>query len=342
MSVYKPSYRDPKTGKMKQARTWWFEFSYCGQRIRESAKTELKTLAKVVEDRRRKELARAFAGQPAENPKGRIRIVKLALADYKKMYPANHATKSCQLVDERSVHLEKHLGSLLALDLTEPRITEYMAVRKGEGASNRTINIELSVLSRAMGQKFSMMWPKLKRLEERRDVGRALSPEEEQAIVEAAARNRSRMIGPVVRIALVTGMRRDEIRLLKWSQIDFEAKQITVGRAKTAAGRGRVIPFGPLIEAVLTGYVSWYVSKLGEIRPDWHVFPSANRGKPVEPSLPLGSIKTAWGSVCDVAKVQCRFHDLRHTACTKMAEAGVPEATMQAIMGHMSRAMLER
>lgn len=42
------------------------------------------------------------------------------------------------------------------------------------------------------------------------------------------------------------------------------------------------------------------------------------------------------------AKVQCRFHNLRHIVCTKMAEAGVPEATMKAIMGHMSRAMLER
>ena len=32
----------------------------------------------------------------------------------------------------------------------------------------------------------------------------------------------------------------------------------------------------------------------------------------------------------------------RHTAVTKMAEAGFPESTMLAIMGHMSRAMLER
>ncbi|MBK5293991.1 MAG: tyrosine-type recombinase/integrase [Acidobacteriia bacterium] len=40
--------------------------------------------------------------------------------------------------------------------------------------------------------------------------------------------------------------------------------------------------------------------------------------------------------------MSCRWHDLRHTVCTKMAEAGVPESTMLAIMGHMSRAMLER
>jgi integrase len=36
------------------------------------------------------------------------------------------------------------------------------------------------------------------------------------------------------------------------------------------------------------------------------------------------------------------MHDLRHTFCTRLAEAGVPESTMLALMGHMSRAMLER
>jgi integrase len=40
--------------------------------------------------------------------------------------------------------------------------------------------------------------------------------------------------------------------------------------------------------------------------------------------------------------VDCRFHDLRHTALTKMAEADAPESTMKALAGHMSRAMLER
>jgi hypothetical protein len=36
------------------------------------------------------------------------------------------------------------------------------------------------------------------------------------------------------------------------------------------------------------------------------------------------------------------LHDLKHTAAKKMAEAGVPESTMLALMGHMSDAMLER
>ena len=36
-----------------------------------------------------------------------------------------------------------------------------------------------------------------------------------------------------------------------------------------------------------------------------------------------------------------RFHDLRHTAITELAEAGAPDATLMAIAGHMTRRMLE-
>src|SRR5258708_23949905 len=53
-------------------------------------------------------------------------------------------------------------------------------------------------------------------------------------------------------------------------------------------------------------------------------------------------MKTAWNELRKRAKVSCRLHDLRHTAATKMAEAGTPETTMLALMGHMSRKMLER
>ncbi|MSV27182.1 MAG: hypothetical protein EXQ52_00310, partial [Bryobacterales bacterium] len=67
-------------------------------------------------------------------------------------------------------------------------------------------------------------------------------------------------------------------------------------------------------------------------------------GKPTpnDPTKPTTTMKTAWGTLRKRAGVNCRLHDLRHTAATKMAEASVPESTMLAIMGHMSRAMLER
>ena len=50
----------------------------------------------------------------------------------------------------------------------------------------------------------------------------------------------------------------------------------------------------------------------------------------------------AGGPFGRVASVSCRLHDLRHTFATRLAENGVSESTMLALMGHMSRSMLER
>ena len=45
MAVFQPTYNDPKTGQQKTAAVWWYDFTFAGKRIRESAKTTLKTLA---------------------------------------------------------------------------------------------------------------------------------------------------------------------------------------------------------------------------------------------------------------------------------------------------------
>lgn len=64
--------------------------------------------------------------------------------------------------------------------------------------------------------------------------------------------------------------------------------------------------------------------------------------QPTEPDKPVTAISSGWDLVRSLSGVSCRLHDLRHTFCTRLAEAGVPESTMLALMGQMSRAMLER
>ncbi len=92
--------------------------------------------------------------------------------------------------------------------------------------------------------------------------------------------------------------------------------------------------------ALLTAHADWFTKKFGAARPEDYLFPFGS--VPNDPTRPTTTLKTAWDSVRKDSGVSCRLHDLRHTAATKMAEAGVPENTMLALMGHMSRAMLER
>jgi integrase len=264
------------------------------------------------------------------------------LKAYEGQYGVNHRDNSLVIVENRSKHLAKALGSVLLPDLTPDRIVQYMTQRQTEEASNRTVNMELMVLSRAIGYTWKALWPKVKKLEENHDVGRALESDEETRILAAAAANASRLIYPFLMTLTWTGMRSDECRTLRWAQVDFEVEQIVVGKSKTAAGAGRLIPMSKALKASLGEHAAFCARKLGPLQPDWYVFPFSNRTRPVDGTRPVTSLKTAWETVKTGAGVECRLHDLRHSFCTKLAEAGVPEATMLDMMGHMSAAMLRR
>jgi integrase len=344
MAVYRPKYRDPKTGEMIESRIWWYEFSLAGKRIRESANTPLKTIAKEAEKDRRRELEKTLAGMPIERRENRINSVADLVKTYVERYELDHRDRPNSIIfaKGRLAHVTRLLGSARLPDLTEDAVRRYIKIRIAEKVSGRTINMELGELSRAIGKPWSILWPKVRKLEERQDVGQALSPEQERRLLATAASNKRWTMGSnMIRIALLTGMRIGEITSLSWGKVDMAGRVITVGRAKTAAGTGRQIPMNEDLFKLLTEHGAWFAEKFGKPRPGYYLFPFGSPA-PSDPTRPTTTLKTVWDTIREEAKVDCRLHDLRHTAATKMAEVGTPETTMLALMGHMSRKMLER
>ena len=171
-------------------------------------------------------------------------------------------------------------------------------------------------------------------------VGKALNADEERRLLAACRTRRSRSIFPIVTIALNTGMRRGEIQNLTWQQVDFLDRTLTVKDSKTAAGSGRVIPLNDRALATLQVWATNFTGR----EPQHYVFPSEHYGfigpdgkKPHattrDPMKATKEVKTAWKSAQAVAKVQCRFHDLRHTACTRLLERGTPLSVVASILG---------
>ncbi|MGI8745976.1 MAG: tyrosine-type recombinase/integrase [Bryobacteraceae bacterium] len=329
----------------KRGNVWWYEFFFNGERVRESAKTSRKTLVLQAEKDHRLRLEKTLSGVPLESRDHRVKSVAALVTAYLKSYRLNHRSKSIAFAEGRLAHVTRLLGGNLLPDLTEATIVGYIESRMKEKVSGRTINMELGELSRAIGRPWSELWPKLRKLEERKDVGKALAPEEERRLLNVIAAdespNRSRLLGMFVRIALLTGMRSGEILNLTWGQLDFERRVLVVGRAKTSAGTGRQIPMNADLFSAVTTHATWFANRFEAIKPELYLFPF---GKPTpnDATRPTTTMKTSWATIRKRAGLDCRLHDLRHTAATKMAEAGVPESTMLAIMGHMSRAMLER
>src|SRR5262249_28390631 len=172
-----------------------------------------------------------------------------------------------------------------------------------EGACGRTINMELGELSRAIGQKWSTLWPKVRKLEERKDVGKALSPEEEKRVLDAADSNkRWQLLATIVRIALLTGMRSGEITGLTWGRVDFSKRVLTVGRAKTSSGTGRQIPMNQDLFRVLSVHAGWFTQKFGEMKPEYYLFPFG-KPTPIDPTRATTTLKTGWSSLRERALV---------------------------------------
>lgn len=146
---------------------------------------------------------------------------------------------------------------------------------------------------------------------------------------------------PVVPTLLLTGMRAGEALTLQWGRVDLMARTITVGRAKTSSGTGRVIPINDELAHVLSNHRTWFLGIFGEPADAHYLFPWGSP-EPSDASRHVTEVKRCWGELRDRVGVSCRLHDLRHTFATGLAERGVSESTMLSLMGHMSRAMLER
>src|SRR5262249_16250510 len=160
MSVYRPK------RKGEVSKFYVCEFIYQGKRFQESTGATSKTVAKEYEKRRKAEMERAAAGLPTEQKANRIRTVADVTTPYLEGYKLNHRPKSILFAAGRLTHVDRILGNVVLSDLTDDRIRAYIRQRQGERVSGRTINMEIGELSRAIGQPWSMLWAKVRKLEE--------------------------------------------------------------------------------------------------------------------------------------------------------------------------------
>jgi integrase len=313
--------------------------------VRESAKTGSKTVAREAERARRRELEQSWNQIKRRTMPPRFDVAADAwLASVKP-----HLAERTQSIYEVALrcHLKPTLGALLLCDIDASRIAAYQARRKSEEASARTLNKELQVVRQIL--KRHKLWANLQgdvKFERESDrIGKALSREEEARLLKACESNG--LLHTVVTVALNTAMRKNEIRTLRWNQIDLFKRSVTVGRTKTEDGSGRLIPLNPQAYGVL---VKW-ASRFPESKPEGYVFPTCEDARidtenpaasKIDPSQPIKSWRTAWRTALKAAKLSVRFHDLRHTCLTKLNEdPNVSEQTVMAIAGHVSRKMLE-
>ncbi len=141
-------------------------------------------------------------------------------------------------------------GSKTLSEITPFLVEKYKIVRK-KTVSERTINIELSLLRRMFNlatswDKFdSNPINKVKFYKEELSKERILSEKEESSLLNSNPEH----IKPILLTALNTGMRYGEIINLKWKDIDFESSYIHITKSKS--GKDRKIPINDILYRTL-------------------------------------------------------------------------------------------
>jgi len=321
-------------GLYKRGSVWWMSFSYQGRQIRRSTETTDKKLAQRILDKVKGEIAE---GKWFEKLPGEDRTFKEMMDKYMEEHSArNKAPKSH--IRDRSLcaHLVSFFGEMELAEITPSLIAEYKTKRREEGASAKTVNNELILMSHAFNLAIrDWGWVKenpVKKVSKEKvnnQIERWLTNDEEKRLLASSPQ----WLKEIIVFALNTGLRQSEILNLHWSQIDFKRKTLTILEQKNK--EKDTIPLNKKALEILK--VRWELRK-NNPADSGYVFLNKNYNK-----LDARNLIRAFSSALEKAKIEnFRFHDLRHTFATRLVQAGVDIYKVQKLGRWKSISMVMR
>jgi integrase len=325
----------------QRGKFWWYRFRFAGERIDEPTKSTSRTVAKEAERQHRRSLEDGF-NNFKEVRQNRIRVLEDIVDEYLTGYRLRY--RSASFAEYALGHVGRLLGTKIVADITETAVLRYQEDRLREKAAPKSINEEVRFLLKMLGDPGEVIRAHLKetmqlKLTVHKNIGKAFDSEETEGLATKAKSSRSPHMYPAFMLARNGGLRDTEIKTLTWGQINLVAKTVQVGRAKSEAGEGRIVPLNSEVYQALVDHRAWYRKRFGEIKDEWYVFPWG-KPRPSDPTRHITSFKTAWKTTRTNAKVKGRWHDNRHSLITELAESGAGDETIMAIAGHVDRQML--
>ena len=166
----------------------------------------------------------------------------------------------------------------------------------------------------------------VERRTENNEQTRYLSDAERERLLETVKASPWPRMYLLVLMALTTGARKGELQGLRWADVDLERGLAHVGRSKN--GDPKVLPLVPTVVEELRRW---------EAAPSSLVFPSNRR-----PDQPY-AFEARWKDALRVAKIKnFRFHDLRHTCASMLAQSGATLLEIGDLLGHRQLQVTKR
>ncbi len=242
-------------------------------------------------------------------------------------------------------------------DLDSADLAFWRDAKLKEGLAPATVRLYLAIVShmfniarREWGMKElvnpveDIAKPKVNNERERR-----LHPEEERYLLDAidnpcvVAHRRNKYIGPIVRFALETAMRRSEILSLEWQNVDMQQK--TAKLVDTKNGETRMVPLSPRALVALESLQvrnahktqgSIFLTTASGLHQSWiRAIERAKRCYQLDCETD--------GRTPDKAFLNdLHFHDLRHEGTSRLAEKLSNVLELSSVTGHKDLRMLKR
>ncbi len=220
--------------------------------------------------------------------------------------------------------------------ITTPRINKFIEYRLDEGASNATVNRELSALKRMLNLGAQQTPPLVDRVPhismlEENNVRTGFFEHDEFLALRSCM---PEYLKGFVTFGYKSGWRVSEITGLKWSNVYLEKRVVCLEIGTTKNKEGRTIYLDDELLAIFD--IQRKLQKIGgQIVP--YVFPNRNGDGKIK------VFRRSWVSACKKAGIPNKiFHDLRRTAVRNMVRSGIPERVAMMISGHKTRSVFER
>ena len=343
-------YRRPN----KKTGAFWMDARIDGVRYREPLGTRDRGEAGELMHKRIEQLKTKAPDPEKRSASIGVLDIKHALQAYTKLRRGKVSDRMVAYWTEQARPLEKHFGDLKLKRFTVEHLIEYQNARLDAGKAPKTINGELSVLRQLL--KCAKLWYRFEDYEPvantKPPVGRALTESEQARLFEVAQSRSDWLYGYTAAVlGAYCGMRACEIKAVRWQDVDLVSGVLEIKRSKTPAGWR-----SPTLNTVCRETLSQLRAKallINAAEPHHFVFPWHGRAQKIDASRPITSWRSAWRSIRRKAATNdqgeviypnlltVRFHDLRHTAVTTMAEKGLPDLTIMAQVGHVAPQMLK-
>lgn len=311
----------------KRNSVWWSSIFIEGERFCQSTGTSNRRKAERIEQQFREEINDRRHRTPQINP-------DISFGALAARFIADGI--STQYSVDRLQHLLPFFADIPVRDINQSLTRKYRQERYAARKSLKpaTVNRDLSVLRRVLNwgveEGIITLNPlgKLRLERERRTKRPVMSVREEQILNAHAPVHLQR----IILCALDTGMRRGEILTQQWEDVDFDNRILHVSHSKTPEGESRVVPLtGRLYDMLTTfrrerGTIFTYSPPKRHSEANDHEASNSSAGDPIK------IVKTTWaGSLRRAGLRHFRFHDLRHTANTRLMLAGVLQEIPSAI-----------